>query len=968
MTHDAPSDWLRARPDVDADAAAVIGKDRYGVTGDVAELGSQQDRNYRIAPADAQGIMLKINHPSVTPEELDLQLTVSATLLAAGVHTPAVIPTVDGASSFVLELDEAARASVCAFELVSGTSLLDAGPLTGARAEELGRLGGRTVDALAPVDHPGAERDLQWEMSRAPQVVQKLAASVPTERRDIVLAAAERAWSTVASLQGELPLQLIHGDLTTDNVMCDDEGNLWVIDLGDAVRSWRVADAAILVADVFGQSRSLAHAARAIRGFHSVAPLSESEIEAIWPMVILRGAVLVVSGYSQQEIDPGNEYALTRMDHEWGLFEQAVALDPTAVTAQFRLAVGLTHAPHITTYVPLMTDLAGAETIDLGIRSPLLDRGEWLDPTVETRLARTTVESGRQAVFRFGETRLTRVAWDVSAPAATRARVVELWSAPGTEVFAPFAGNVRADAGAIELVDAGVTLRVAGLKPAVSGAVRAGDSLGFVAADEQGLGRLQITRRLLDAAAAPLFVGDDGEYDADGAADSSVILGLTPAPDPVLHTREQQQRRTLAVGDAAERFYANPPQIERGWDTRLISTTGRAYLDLVNNVTAIGHSHPRLADAVGRQLHLLNTNSRFLYEAYADFVEKLLQHSPDPSLDTVIPVNSGSEAVELAIKLARVATGRTAVIAQREAYHGWTMAADAASTSAFDNPHALASRPDWVHLVDAPNAYRGQFRGVDAGARYAEQVAHVAARLAAQDDAPAAFISEPVLGNAGGVAPPAGYLAAAYAAVRAQGGLAIADEVQVGYGRLGTAFWGSTAQGAVPDIIAVAKAAGNAFPLGAVITRREIVDALAREGMFFSSAAGAPASAVAGSVVLDVIREEGLMQNAARVGAYLRERLEALALTHPLIGAIHGSGLYMGVELVRNREDLTPASTEAADICQRLLTHGVIVQPASERQNVLKIKPPLTLTSTDADAFVHALDRVLRELPPPRGE
>jgi 4-aminobutyrate aminotransferase-like enzyme len=238
----------------------------------------------------------------------------------------------------------------------------------------------------------------------------------------------------------------------------------------------------------------------------------------------------------------------------------------------------------------------------------------------------------------------------------------------------------------------------------------------------------------------------------------------------------------------------------------------------------------------------------------------------------------------------------------------------------------------------------------------------VASALAAQDRAPAAFICEPVLGNAGGVVPPDGYLAGAYEAVRRHGGLAIADEVQVGYGRLGKAFWGSQFQGVTPDIIAVAKAAGNAYPIGAVITRREIADALREEGMFFSSAAGAPASAVAGAAVLDVIRDEGLQANADRVGQHLRRRLTRLAEKHPLIGTVHGTGLYLGVELVADRETLTPATEETAWLCERILAYGIIVQATSERQNVLKIKPPLTLTLDDADTFVDALDRVLTEL------
>ncbi|WP_066910674.1 aminotransferase class III-fold pyridoxal phosphate-dependent enzyme [Millisia brevis] len=964
MADTANTDWLRARPNVDGERAATIARERYGVLGDVTELGSQQDRNYRIVPTGAGsgaptgGIMLKINHPSISEDELDLQFVVSDTLLAAGVTTPAVVPTVDGERRFGLPLGEDTSSWVCAFEVVSGQSLLDAGDLTGARAEELGRLCARTDAALAPVHRPAANRNLQWEMGQAAEVVTTLAPSVPDAERAIVIARAEAAWSALERLRDDLPRQLIHGDLTTDNVMVDASGRLWVIDLGDAVDSWRVADLAILAADVFGRTGSLAITGRVVRGYAAVMPLSDSEIDAIWPMVVLRGAVLAVSGWSQQQIDPGNEYARVRMQHEWNLFVRSADLDAEQVAAQLRVAVGLPHRADIPPYVPLIDGLDVAAVVDLEVRSPLLDRGEWTDPATEDALARAAAGSGA-AIFRFGETRLTRVAWDVSTPAPARARLVELWTRPGVVVRAPFAGEARADGDAVELTAAGITLRIDGVEAPATGPVDGGQSLGHVAAAAPGVGRLRVTRRILDAPADASFTGAEGEYETDGAADPSPLLGISSVADPVLATRDQQRRRDRVLGSAAERFYDDPPQFERGWGTRLVSTQGRAYLDLVNNVTAIGHSHPRLADAVGRQMHVLNTNSRFLYQAYADLADKLLAHSPDPSLDVVIPVNSGSEAIELALRLARVATGRRDVIALREAYHGWTTGADAVSTSVFDNPNALASRPDWVHLVDAPNAYRGPFRGPDAGARYAAQVAQLAARLGDEGAGVAAFLSEPVLGNAGGVIPPDGYLAAAYDAVRAAGGLAIADEVQVGYGRLGAAFWGSTMLGAVPDIIATAKAAGNAFPFGAVITRREIVDALAREGMFFSSAAGAPASAVAGSVVLDVIRDERLQDNAARVGAHLKGLLEDVARRRPLIGAVHGTGLYMGVELVRNRETREPAGREAAEVSRRLLDHGIIVQPASERQNVLKVKPPLTFSIDDARAFAAALDAVL---------
>jgi 4-aminobutyrate aminotransferase-like enzyme len=258
--------------------------------------------------------------------------------------------------------------------------------------------------------------------------------------------------------------------------------------------------------------------------------------------------------------------------------------------------------------------------------------------------------------------------------------------------------------------------------------------------------------------------------------------------------------------------------------------------------------------------------------------------------------------------------------------------------------------------VPAADTYRGPIGEgePDAGRRYAEFV---------RDAAPgaAAFICEPVLGNWGGILAPDGYLEAAFGHVRAAGGVCIADEVQVGYGRLGEWFWAFEQQAAVPDIITIAKSTGNGHPVGAVITTSEIAAAFHRNASFFSSVGGSPLSCEIGMAVLDVMRDEGLQANALAVGTHLRDRLRELQERHSLIGAVHGHGLYLGAELVRDRPGTTPATDEAYAIGERMRELGVIVQPTGEAMNVLKIKPPLCISRDDADRFADMLDHVLTE-------
>jgi 4-aminobutyrate aminotransferase-like enzyme len=348
-----------------------------------------------------------------------------------------------------------------------------------------------------------------------------------------------------------------------------------------------------------------------------------------------------------------------------------------------------------------------------------------------------------------------------------------------------------------------------------------------------------------------------------------------------------------------------------------------------------------------------------------EFSERLTALLPDP-LDTVFLVSTGSEANEVALRLIRAATGHDDVIAVRSAYHGWTTGTDAISTSIADNPKAASSRPSWVHVVESPNPSRGRFSGPDAGERYAADVDRAIAEIGARSTGATSeglggFIAEPVYGNAGGVLLPDGYLSAAYASVRAAGGLCIADEVQVGYGRLGDYFWGFQQQGVVPDIVTMAKCTGNGIPVGAVVTTRTIADQLLAEGSFFSSMGGSPVGCAAAIATLDVLESEGLQQNAVQIGRRIADGVTALADEYPIIGTVHGLGLYRGIELVRDRESLEPASEEAIAICERMRELGIIVQPTGDHVNVLKIKPPLCIDEAAADRFVDALAVTLRD-------
>ncbi|WP_306191025.1 aminotransferase [Streptomyces sp. MK5] len=959
--------------------AELIAAEHFGITARAQSLGSQQDANFLLHTDDGRpAAILKVANPAFGTVEIEAQ-DAAADLIAAArpeLRIATVLRHPDGSPRRTTVATENGPAVARLLRYLPGGTLSGPRHLSPGTVAAMGTIVGKVSTALRDFRHPGLDRVLQWDPQHADRVVTKLAGHIDEpDRRTAVQTATAEAWAHVQRLAAALPSQAVHLDLTDDNLIRRPDARPpmpdGVIDFGDVTTSWAVGELAVSLSSMLHHDGvEPHHLLPAVRAFHDVRPLSPEEAEALWPLVVLRAAVLVASGRQQAAVDEDNAYAKAALDREWRIFEQATCLPLPVMIHLLRDATGTADVPSRTAQAdtpvrPLLRDLAPGDItlLDLSTDGDCMDDGAWMDAGTEARLAASALADGAAAVAtRYAHARLTRTPALSAVSTATVPTGIDLWLGRDAVVQAPAAGRVLAAApGRVELTYGAQALSLSftpSVEPVVTtgATVQAGEDIAHLGSGAS----VHVALRAADGPAAPRLVRP--EY-ATGwlalAADPAPLLGLLAGSD---RTRERDllDRRDAAFATVQEHYYANPPRIERGWRHHLLSTEARSYLDIVNNVTPLGHAHPRVEKAVSRQLRRLNTNSRFHYASVVEFTERLAGLLPHP-LDTVFLVNSGSEAVDLGLRLAIGATGRHDVVALREAYHGWTYASDAVSTSLQDNPNALATRPSWVHTVDSPNSYRGRHRGADA-VRYGPEAVAVIDELAASDRPAGAFIGETFYGNAGGVALPDGYLAQVYAAVRRQGGLAVADEVQVGYGRLGHWFWGFEQQGVVPDIVCVAKAMGNGHPLGAVITSKEVADRYRDQGYFFSSTGGSPVSSVVGLTVLDSLRDEDLQGNAVRVGGRLKRRLEALADRYGIIGAVHGTGLYLGLELVRDRTTLEPATEETAELCDRMLDLGVIVQPTGDHLNILKIKPPLCIDSTAADFFADMLDLALAQL------
>jgi len=411
--------------------------------------------------------------------------------------------------------------------------------------------------------------------------------------------------------------------------------------------------------------------------------------------------------------------------------------------------------------------------------------------------------------------------------------------------------------------------------------------------------------------------------------------------------------RRQNLGPSLSISYESPLHIVAGERQFLVDASGRRYLDCVNNVAHVGHSHPYVVRAATEQMRRLNTNTRYLHEHPVEYSERLIATLPD-ALKILYLVNSGSEANELALRLARAHTNKNEVIVVDAAYHGNTSAMIDLSPYKFDGPGGRGC-PSWVQKVPMPDVYRGSHRGKHAGSFYA---AYVGA-AAAQTNNLAAFFCESALSCGGQIILPPDYLREAYAAVRAAGGVCVADEVQTGFGRAGSHFWMFETQGVVPDIVTLGKPIGNGHPLGAVITTREIAASFANGMEYFNTFGGNPVSCAVDLAVLDVIRDEELQQNALEVGEYLKQGLRKLQARHSLIGDVRGQGLFLGVELVRDPKTLEPGAREAGWLVEEMKNRGVLLSTDGPLHNVIKIKPPLVFSRTDAEFLISTLDHVL---------
>jgi len=1008
-----------AKPITESEAAEIA-RQLFGIEAAAHSLPGEYDDNFHLRGTGGEEFVLKVMHPDRERRFVEMQCAMLEHVAkrAPELPLPRVIPSRAEKASNEIDVQDGSRRLVWMLSFLRGKTLAEFRPRSPELLEELGRFLGKLSRALEGFSHPAANRELKWDAARAGWIRDYVQHIPELPRRMLVQRFLGLFETEVGPQLAKLRKSVVYGDANDYNILIEQECGApariaGVIDFGDAHYSITISELATAIAyAVLGEKDVLAAAERIVAGYHGEFPLRQEEISLLYALVCTRLAVSLVNSAHRKALKPDDTYVTVTEAPAWEALERLAKIFPRFAMYAFRAACRLRSiekadavqgylkkvAPSADSILDCDLRTAPALVLDLSVGSTFLGANPnaadaaTLTVAIQAELDKT---GARVAVGRYDEARLLYNAPQFGAsknPTDERRTVhlgIDLFLEPGAALHAPLPGIVHLlgnnafplDYGPLVVLkhrtDTGEEfftlyghLSEAGLhKLRIGQAIAQGEQFAQVGDAHENGGwaphvHFQIILDLLDRGTEFPGVARASERELWKALspDANLLLQIPEDrfPRAPRSTTELAAARKILLGDSLSVSYAKPLNIVRGWKQFLYDETGRAYLDVYNNVPLVGHSHPRVVEAAQKQLALLNTNTRYLHENVLRYAERLTELLPEP-LKVCFFVNSGSEANELAIRMARVKTGSDDIIVLEHAYHGHTNTLIDVSPYKFNGPGGRGQKP-WVHVAPIADDYRGLYRRGEKnlGERYAALVGEIVEKLRNRGRR-VAYLAETLPSVAGQIVFPPNYLAEVYKHLRAAGGVCIADEVQVGFGRLGTHFWGIETQGVVPDIVVFGKPIGNAFPLAAVVTTPEIAASFANGMEFFSTFGGNPVSCAVGLAVLDVVRDEKLQENAKKVGEYWFAGLTELQRKHELLGDIRGSGLFLGLDLVMNRETRKPATAQATYVVNRLRERGILTGIDGPHHNVIKLRPPLLFTEAEADLFNATFDATLAE-------
>lgn len=1004
-----PSRYSQNR--IDENQVKTILDKFYRIQGEITEQPGELDYNYRVKNGTSSFI-LKISRPDVKKEFIDYQIKILTHLKQSPINliAPQIIKNKNG-NCVCKFIDNSKQTRwVRLYTWVDGRLWSSINPHSDNLLFSLGVESGSVSQALQDFDYPLAHREFEWDINQAAWT-NKFIDLFTGELKEIVSHFQTR-FSNIHSKLINLKMGVVHNDVNDNNIIASfnisDPKVHAIIDYGDAIYTSQINNLAVTISyAIMGKPDPLGAALPIIRGYHSVFPLKEKEIELLYVLIAIRLVISLTKSAINKSKEPDNTYLLISEKPAMKLLKKWHTVNEKLATYSFRNACG--YIPHpleeefslwIDKNTCQVKDLfisIRAEkifSVDMSVSSTWLGGKEaYTDNSAITSKLKRLKEVYKESIIGggYGEIRPFYTSDNFkkegnSGPEYRTAHLgVDFWVEKETPVHALFEGVVFSLHNNDGEKDYGPTII---LEHTFNDNHKFYTLYGHLSRDSLTLYRVgdQVNKGELIA-----YVGDEFENgnwsphlhfqlmldmlgntkDFPGVAfPSELEVWCSICPDPkrlfkstnsLIEPSNEKEKiiayRNKHLGRNLSLSYADPLKIVRGESVYLIDELGRKYLDTVNNVAHVGHEHSKVIKAGQKQMAILNTNTRYLHDQILEFADKLLA-TFTKELSVVYFVNSGSEANELALRMAKTFTGQKDMIAVEFGYHGNTSACIDVSSYKFDSEGGQGC-PEFTHIVPLPDTFRGRYQGTNAAEKYALHIQQQIKKIQKKGRNVAAFICESIISCGGQIELPENYLKIAYREVRKAGGICIADEVQVGCGRIGSDFWAFEMQDVVPDIVTIGKPIGNGHPLAVVVCKKKIADAFANGMEYFNTFGGNPVSCAIGNEVLKVIEEEQLQGNALEVGNYLKQQLKGLQSDFPIIGDVRGQGLFLGFEL--NGKDKEPLGEKANYLANRMRDYAILMSTDGPDHNVLKIKPPMVFSKENADELVHRLSMILKE-------
>ncbi len=987
--------------------------EHYNSIGSASKLPGEVDHNFKIVTTENNSYILKISHENEALDNLDFQQKLLQYARDANpeICIPKIILDVKGQAITSFVHSDGTQRYLRLLTWIPGRLWSEANPQLDELRFGLGQLCGQLTKSLKGFEHPKANRIFDWDLAQALWVKEHLAAFTPKEKDLVTFFLSD--FEAHQKTYNLLPKSVIHNDANDNNILVSDDlfapKVVALIDYGDAVYSQVINDVAVSCAyAIMNHKDPLTAALPIVAGYHKSLPLLEKELEFLYNLIGMRLVISVCKSAINKIKNPDNEYLLISEKPAWELLKKWRSTHKDFAHYCFRAACGFASHPNENAFKDWaasihfsLTDLfpsiqkSSTYPLDLSVASSWIGHQQDFNDLdlfayKLQKLQKTQPKSILAGGYLEPRPLYTSTDFDAIGNNGRMSRTIHLgvdyWLPKSTAIHAILDGEIvvatyckgfKNYGGLIILKHQTDSFDFYSLyghlskesidNQSLTEKLKKGDAIGYLGTPEENGSwaphlHFQLMLSLLDF-----------KDDFPGVAfyeQKAVWESICPDPSLLFKTKESVKEsnstndkliefRTEHLGKSLSLQYKIPLKMVRGSGQYLMDQNGKKYLDTVNNVAHVGHEHYAVVKAGQEQMALINTNTRYLHKNINTLAKELLKTLPK-ELSVLHFVNSGSEANELALRMAKAATGQRDIIASEYGYHGNTNACIDISSYKFDGKGGSGA-PEHTHIFPLPDSFRGTYKGKNTATAYAQEVQNCIDRISKKGRGVAALILEPIISCGGQIELPQGFLEIAYQKTRAAGGVCISDEVQTGCGRMGKTFWGFQLHQVCPDIVTIGKPLGNGHPIAAVACTAEIAEKFANGMEYFNTFGGNPVSCAIATEVLQTVSREKLQENAFTVGEFLKSELRKLALRFPIIGDIRGEGLFLGIELVDAK--LRPLSEQTAYLINRMKDHGILMSSDGPDNNVLKIKPPLVFSQQNAEELIACLEDILAEDP-----